>query len=151
LSARAGELDDQIVLINDDGTARTNGEFLASVTKSYAQQLVAPESMSVQVFGNTAISTGVFRAIWKMSCCNGGTRTDSEAGPLAFERQSGWVWRVTGSRRGEVITLLAASDHSRALRVSGWLATDPDAPPALRLLRHELVGKGRRHDSEDKL
>jgi hypothetical protein len=31
-------------------------------------------------------------------------------------------------------------------RISGWLATDPDAPPALQLLRHELVGKGRRHD-----
>jgi hypothetical protein len=52
------------VLINDDGTAQTKGEFLASVTKSNAQQQqVAPESMSVQVFGNTAISTGVFRAI----------------------------------------------------------------------------------------
>src|SRR5216683_3167754 len=56
-------LDDQIVLINDDGTAQTKGEFLASVTKSNAQQQqVAPESMSVQVFGNTAISTGVFLA-----------------------------------------------------------------------------------------
>src|SRR5712691_8057494 len=48
-------LDYQIVLINDDGTAQTKGEFLASVTKSNAQQQqVAPESMSVQVFGNTA-------------------------------------------------------------------------------------------------
>jgi ketosteroid isomerase-like protein len=56
-------LDDQIVLINDDGTAQTKGEFLASVKKSNSQeQQVAPESMSVHVFGNTAISTGVFRA-----------------------------------------------------------------------------------------
>jgi ketosteroid isomerase-like protein len=56
-------LDDQIVLINDDGTVQTKGEFLASVMKSQAQeQQVAPESMSVHVFGNTATSTGVFRA-----------------------------------------------------------------------------------------
>ncbi len=56
-------LDDQVVLINDDGTVQTKGEFLASVKKSNAQeQQVAPESMSVHVFGNTAISTGVFRA-----------------------------------------------------------------------------------------
>jgi len=56
-------LDDQIVLINDDGTVQTKGEFLTSVKESNAQeQQVAPESMSVHVFGNTAISTGVFRA-----------------------------------------------------------------------------------------
>jgi ketosteroid isomerase-like protein len=56
-------LDNQIVLINDDGTAQTKAEFLASVKKSTGQdQQVAPESMSVHVFGNTAISTGVFRA-----------------------------------------------------------------------------------------
>jgi ketosteroid isomerase-like protein len=51
------------VLINDDGTVQTKGEFLASVKKYNAQeQQVAPESMTVHVFGNTAISTGVFRA-----------------------------------------------------------------------------------------
>lgn len=56
-------LDDQIVLINDDGTVQTKGEFLASVKKSTGQeQQVAPESISVHVFGSTAISTGVFRA-----------------------------------------------------------------------------------------
>jgi ketosteroid isomerase-like protein len=56
-------LDDQIVLINDDGTVQTKAEFLASVRKSNSQeQQVVPESMSVHVFGNTAISTGVFRA-----------------------------------------------------------------------------------------
>jgi ketosteroid isomerase-like protein len=56
-------LDHEIVLINDDGTVQTKGEFLASVKKSNSQeQQVAPESMSVHVFGNTAISTGVFRA-----------------------------------------------------------------------------------------
>lgn len=56
-------LDDQIVLINDDGTVQTKGEFLAGVKKSIGQeQQVAPESISVHVFENTAISTGVFRA-----------------------------------------------------------------------------------------
>lgn len=56
-------LDDQIVLINDDGSQQTKAAFLASVKKSNSQeQQVAPESMNVNVFGNTAISTGVFRA-----------------------------------------------------------------------------------------
>jgi ketosteroid isomerase-like protein len=56
-------LDDQIVLINDDGSQQTKAAFLESVKKSNSQeQQVAPESMSVNVFGNTAISTGVFRA-----------------------------------------------------------------------------------------
>ena len=42
-------LDDQIVLINDDGSQQTKGAFLESVKKSNSQeQQVAPESMSVQ-------------------------------------------------------------------------------------------------------
>ena len=58
-----GILDDQIVLINDDGTTQTKGEFLASVKPAKSQeQQVAPESINVHVFGTTAISTGVFRA-----------------------------------------------------------------------------------------
>jgi len=58
-----GILDDQIVLINDDGTVQTKAEFLASVKASNAQeQQVAPESINVHVFGNSAIATGVFRA-----------------------------------------------------------------------------------------
>jgi ketosteroid isomerase-like protein len=62
-----GLLDNAIVLVNDDGTVQSKSEFLASVkaTKSQAgsqEQQVAPESMSVHVFGNTAIATGVFRA-----------------------------------------------------------------------------------------
>ncbi len=56
-------LDNDIVLINDDGTVQSKAEFLASVTTSNSQeQQVAPESMSVHVFGNAAIATGVFRA-----------------------------------------------------------------------------------------
>jgi ketosteroid isomerase-like protein len=56
-------LDDQIVLINDDGTMQTKAEFLAGVKPAKSQeQQVAPESMIVHVFGNTAVTTGVFRA-----------------------------------------------------------------------------------------
>jgi ketosteroid isomerase-like protein len=56
-------LDDHIVLINDDGSVQTKSEFLAGVKPSKSQeQQVAPESMSVHVYGNTAIATGVFRA-----------------------------------------------------------------------------------------
>lgn len=63
VQALATLLDDQIVLINDDGTVQTKSEFLAGVKPSKSQeQQVAPESMSVHVFGNTAIATGVFRA-----------------------------------------------------------------------------------------
>lgn len=58
-----GILDDQIVLINDDGSIQTKAEFLKTVKKSDSQeQQVAPESMSVHVFGSAAIATGVFRA-----------------------------------------------------------------------------------------
>jgi ketosteroid isomerase-like protein len=56
-------LDDRVVLINDDGTVQTKAEFLAGIKPSKSQeQQVAPESMSVQVFGSTAVATGVFRA-----------------------------------------------------------------------------------------
>ena len=56
-------LDDQIVLINDDGSVQSKAEFLASVQPAKSQeQQVAPESMNVRVFGNTVIATGVFRA-----------------------------------------------------------------------------------------
>jgi ketosteroid isomerase-like protein len=60
-------LDNAIVLVNDDGSVQTKKEFLASVKPAGSaagpqQQQVAPESMSVHVFGNTAIATGIFRA-----------------------------------------------------------------------------------------
>jgi ketosteroid isomerase-like protein len=57
-------LDKDIVLINDDGTVQTKAEFLAGITKAVSsqEQQVAPESMSVHVFGNVAIASGVFRA-----------------------------------------------------------------------------------------
>jgi ketosteroid isomerase-like protein len=56
-------LDDNVVLINDDGSLQSKQEFLRSVKASDAQeQQVSPESMHVRVFGSTAIATGVFRA-----------------------------------------------------------------------------------------
>jgi len=56
-------LDDHIVLINDDGSTQTKREFLDSVKATDSQdQQVAPESITVNVFGDTAIATGVFRA-----------------------------------------------------------------------------------------
>jgi len=55
-------LDDAIVLVNDDGSVQSKKEFLASVHATNAQeQQVAPESMSVRVFGNTAIASGVLK------------------------------------------------------------------------------------------
>lgn len=55
-------LDDNIVLINDDGSTQTKKEFLDSVKPSNKEEQVSPESLTVHVFGETAIATGVFRA-----------------------------------------------------------------------------------------
>src|SRR5580700_579420 len=60
-------LDDAVVLVNDDGSVQTKKEFLASVKAARPQsgsqeQQVVPESISVRVFGSTAIAAGVFRA-----------------------------------------------------------------------------------------
>jgi ketosteroid isomerase-like protein len=60
-------LDSAIVLVNDDGSVLTKPEFLAGLKSAGSQagsqeQQVAPESMSVHLFGNTAIATGIFRA-----------------------------------------------------------------------------------------
>jgi ketosteroid isomerase-like protein len=56
-------LDNEIVLVNDDGSTQTKAEFLASLKADNSQeQQVAPESMGVHMFGNAAIATGVFRA-----------------------------------------------------------------------------------------
>jgi ketosteroid isomerase-like protein len=57
-------LDNQVVLVNDDGNVQKKGDFLASVKKAAKsqEQQVVPESMIVRVFGSTAIASGVFRA-----------------------------------------------------------------------------------------
>jgi ketosteroid isomerase-like protein len=54
-------LDDQLVLVNDDGSVQGKGEFLASIKKSNSEeQQVTPESITVHTFGNAASATGVF-------------------------------------------------------------------------------------------
>ena len=56
-------LDDQIVLVNDDGSIQNKAEFLASISSSNSQeQQVTPESITVHVYGNAATATGIFRA-----------------------------------------------------------------------------------------
>jgi ketosteroid isomerase-like protein len=56
-------LDEKIVLINDDGSIQTRKEFLDSVKATNSQeQQVSPESFTVNVHGDTAIATGVFKA-----------------------------------------------------------------------------------------
>jgi ketosteroid isomerase-like protein len=53
-------LDNSLVLVEDDGSLKTKFEFLASVRASNAnEEQVAPESLTVRVFGNTAIAIGV--------------------------------------------------------------------------------------------
>ena len=56
-------LDDAIVLIQDDGSMQSKAEFLAGVKLTSAnEEQVAPESLNVHVFGQTAIAVGVFAA-----------------------------------------------------------------------------------------
>jgi ketosteroid isomerase-like protein len=53
-------LDNSLVLVEDDGSLKTKSEFLASIKAPTAnQEQVAPESLTVRVFGNTAIAIGV--------------------------------------------------------------------------------------------
>ena len=56
-------LHDSIVLVNDDGSLQSKGAFLGSVdaAKPSEDQQAEPESISVHVFGDVAIATGVFR------------------------------------------------------------------------------------------
>lgn len=59
-------LDNAIVLVNDDGSVQSKAEFLASVKAAPSQpasqqQQVEPESISVHVFGTTAIASGAMR------------------------------------------------------------------------------------------
>ena len=58
--ALASILDNSLVLVEDDGSLKTKSEFLASVKASSGnQEQVAPESLTVRVFGKTAIAIGV--------------------------------------------------------------------------------------------
>jgi ketosteroid isomerase-like protein len=60
IKALDGILDNSLVLVEDDGSLKTKSEFLASIKKANVnEEQVAPESLTVRVFGNTAIAIGV--------------------------------------------------------------------------------------------
>jgi ketosteroid isomerase-like protein len=53
-------LDNSLILVEDDGSLKTKSEFLASIKAATVnEEQVAPESLTVRVFGNTAIAIGV--------------------------------------------------------------------------------------------
>jgi ketosteroid isomerase-like protein len=53
-------LDDNIVLVEDDGSLKTKAQFLATVKAATSNdEQVVPESLTVHVFGKTAIAVGV--------------------------------------------------------------------------------------------
>jgi ketosteroid isomerase-like protein len=59
-NALAGLLDNALVLVEDDGSLKTKAQFLASVKAPTSnEEQVAPESLTVRVFGKTAIAIGV--------------------------------------------------------------------------------------------
>jgi hypothetical protein len=60
VKALSAILDNSLVLVEDDGSLKTKSEFLATVKAATGnEEQVAPESLTVRVFGNTAISIGV--------------------------------------------------------------------------------------------
>jgi ketosteroid isomerase-like protein len=60
IKALSAILDNSLVLVEDDGSLKTKSEFLASVKAANVnEEQVAPESLTVRVFGNTAIAIGV--------------------------------------------------------------------------------------------
>jgi ketosteroid isomerase-like protein len=61
--ALGGILHDSVVLVNDDGSIESKSGFLIETAKAKdsENQQDDPESITVRVFGNVAIATGVFR------------------------------------------------------------------------------------------
>ena len=60
IKALGSILDNSLVLVEDDGSLKTKSEFLGSIKASKTnEEQVAPESLTVRVFGNTAIAIGV--------------------------------------------------------------------------------------------
>src|SRR3977135_2912934 len=58
--ALAAILDNSLILVEDDGSLKTKSEFLASVKSSSGnQEQVAPESLTVRVFGKILIPIGM--------------------------------------------------------------------------------------------
>jgi ketosteroid isomerase-like protein len=56
-------LDNSIVLVNDDGSLQSKKVFMEWIrnSKPSEDEQVTPESLSVQVYANVAVATGVFR------------------------------------------------------------------------------------------
>lgn len=56
-------LHDPIILVNDDGSLQSRSVFLAGVdaARPSDEQQAEPESISIYVFGDVGIATGVFR------------------------------------------------------------------------------------------
>lgn len=60
VKALSGILDNSLVLVEDDGSLKTKSEFLATVKAATGnEEQVAPESLTVRVFGDVAIAIGV--------------------------------------------------------------------------------------------
>lgn len=61
--ALGGILHNSVVLVNDDGSMESKSGFLSEIDKAKdsENQQDDPESITVRVFGNVAIATGVFR------------------------------------------------------------------------------------------
>jgi hypothetical protein len=57
-------LDDGALLVNDDGSLQSKGEFLSGIRESKPsdEEQVTPESISVRIFRGVGIATGIFRA-----------------------------------------------------------------------------------------
>ncbi|MGA8271805.1 MAG: nuclear transport factor 2 family protein, partial [Candidatus Sulfotelmatobacter sp.] len=56
-------LQDSMILVNDDGSLQSKTAFLAGVDAAMStdEQQAEPESISVRLFGDVAIATGIFR------------------------------------------------------------------------------------------
>ena len=53
--------DNQLVYVDFDGKLMTKAEFLLSVKTAHVEQVLT-ESMTVQVFGDTAVASGTYRS-----------------------------------------------------------------------------------------
>jgi len=92
--ALAAILDSSLVLVEDDGSLKTRADFLASIKGPTAnEEQVAPESLTVRVFGNTAIAIGVIAVKTKQ---NGKTVTRRERFiDTWLNRNGNWVCIAT--------------------------------------------------------
>ena len=61
--ALADILHDSMILVNDDGSLQSRSVFLAGIgaAQPSEEQQAEPESISVSLFGDVAVATGVFR------------------------------------------------------------------------------------------